>query len=340
MIVNKGFGAAVALMTALIAGHAQAQQTSLIVATLSQEEASLPQKFFIPWAKAVEQASQGTLKLDIRNGYAIASLNNSLDRLNDDVVQVTMIVHSQTAAQFPLIQVSSLPFMSQKAEDAGKALWRLYKSGLLDAEMKDYVPFVFNTFSYNGIHLVKAPKELNDLQSQRIVTTSRLLSDMTKLLGAAPSSASPMDAYPALQRGAYDGVLTAWPSMTTFHLLDVTSYHIDVALGATPYMVAMTRKRYDALPAAARKALDDNSGEAWIHTLASQGVDDEVERAHAVALSKGQTIVTLTPQQLALWESKTKPVVDEAVAALAARPGGAEVLRKYPALLADVQAGR
>ena len=340
MEIHAKFGAVLAFATALIAGHAQAQQTSLIVATLSQEEASLPQKFFIPWAKAVEQASQGTLKMDIRNGYAIANLNNSLDRLNDDVVQVTMVVHSQTAAQFPLIQVSSLPFLSQKAEDAGVALWRLYKTGLLDSEMKNYVPIVFNTFSYNGLHLVKAPKALDDLQGLRVVTTSRLLSDMMKLLGAAPSSASPMDAYPALQRGAYDGVLTAWPSMTTFHLLDVTSYHIDVALGATPYTIALTRTRYAALPAIARKAIDDNSGEKWIHILASQGVDDEVDRAHAVALSKGQTIVELTPTQLAAWEAKTKPVIDEAVAALAARPGGADVLKKYPALLADVQAKR
>jgi TRAP-type C4-dicarboxylate transport system substrate-binding protein len=327
------------LAVTFVAGTAMAQQTNLIVATLTQEEASLPQKFFIPWSKVVEQASQGTLKMDIRNGYSIATLGNSLDRLNDDVVQVTLVVFSTTAAQFPLVQVATLPFVNQKATDAGIALWRLYKDGSLDSEMKNYVPIVFSTFSYNSLHLVKAPKSLDDLAGLRIVTSSRLLSDMTKQLGGAPSSLTPMDAYPALQRGAYDGILTAWPSITSFHIMEVTSYHVDVPLGATPYLIAMTRKRYEALPPAARKAIDDNSGETWSRTLAAEGVDAEVDRAHAVALAQKHTIVPLDPQHVAMWKEKTKTAVADAVAVIASHPGGQAVMDKFPKLLTEIDAG-
>ena len=121
--------------------------------------------------------------------------------------------------------------------------------------------------------------------------------------------------------------------------MEVTSFHIDVPLGATPYMIAMTHKRYDALPAAARKAIDDNSGETWIRTLGAEGVDAEVDRAHAVALSQKHTIVTLDPQQVAVWKEKTKTAVADAVAVIASHPGGQDVMDKFPKLLTEIEAG-
>jgi TRAP-type C4-dicarboxylate transport system substrate-binding protein len=337
MNFNTTWGAVLAFMVVLCAGEANAQQTTLLVATLSQAGGAVPDKFYKPWAQAVEQSSNGTLKMDVRDGYSIATLSNSLDRLNDDVVQVTHMVHPLWAGRFPLTEVAGLPFMTEKAEDAGVALWRLYKTGLLDKELKDFHPIAFGTFGYSGLHLTKAPKTLDDLRGLKIVSASRVQSEMMTLLGAAPASANPMDAFPALQRGTYDGIQTSWSGVTTFHLNDVTTYHVDAALGTTTDMVTMTQKRYEALPAAARKAIDDNSGEKWTRVLNTQGVDNEVAIGQADARSKGQTIVELNPQQVALWKDKTQAVIDDW---LKDRPGGAGVLAKFKELLADVQAGR
>ena len=240
--------------------QSHAQQTSLIVATLTNEDSASVTRFWKPWAQAVETSSNGALKMDVRNGYAIASLNNSLDRLSDDVVQVTGVFHGSWPGRFPLSEVAGLPFMTQKSEEAGLALWRLYKTGLLDSELKDFVPLAMCTYGYSGLHLVKQPDALDDLKGLKIVTASKIQSDMLVLLGASPSSATPMDAYPALQRGTYAGILTSWAGVQAFHLNEVTNYHVDAALGTTTEMVAMTRTRYNALPEAARKALDANSG--------------------------------------------------------------------------------
>ena len=324
-------------ITGLVSNDAIAQQTTLIVATLTNDDSLAVSRFFKPWAEAVERDSQGTLKMDVRNGYAIASLNNSLDRLNEDVVQVTSVFHGSWPGRFPLSEVAGLPFMTRKAEDAGVALWRLYKTGLLDSELKDFVPFVMTTYGFSGLHLVKAPKTLDDLQGLKVVTASKIQSDMLQLLGASPSSATPMDAYTALQHGTYDGIMTSWAGVAAFHLNEVTKYHIDAALGTTTQMIAMTRKRYNALPAAARKALDDNSGEKWSRVLASQSIDDAIAIAQKDARSRGATIVELPPQQTAMWEDKTKPVIDQWVKS---RQNGAVVLAKFRELLAQVQTGK
>jgi TRAP-type transport system periplasmic protein len=329
--------ALVGAIAGLVSNNAIAQQTTLILATLTNEDSISVSRFFKPWAEAVNRDSRGALKMDVRNGYAIASLNNSLDRLNEDVVQVTSIFHGSWPGRFPLSEVAGLPFMTRKAEDAGVALWRLYKTGLLDSELKDFVPFVMTTYGFSGLHLGKAPNTLDDLQGLKIVTASKIQSDMLQLLGASPSSSTPMDAYPALQRGTYGGILTSWAGVAAFHLNEVTKYHVDAALGTTTQMITMTRKRYNALPEAARKALDDSSGEKWTRVLAAQTVDDSIEIAQKEARSRGATIVELSPQQTALWEDKTKPIIDQWVKS---RQNGAVVLDKFRELLAEVQAGK
>ncbi|HLI20007.1 MAG TPA: TRAP transporter substrate-binding protein [Stellaceae bacterium] len=330
--------AAAASFALSLAAGAQAQQTTLIVATLTTEDSLPVQHFFIPWAQAVEKSANGALKMDIRNGYTIASLNNSLDRLNEDVVQVVGVFHGNTPGRFPLSEVAGLPFMTTKAEDSAVALWRLYKTGLLDGELKDFVPLAMCTYGFSGLHLVKKPPTLNDLKGLKIVTATKIQADMLSLLGASPSSATPMDAYTALQRGTYDGIMTSWGGVLAFHINDVTSFHVDAALGTSTEMLAMTKKRYDALPPAARKAIDENSGEAATRWMASQSVDALIPISQAQAREKGGTIVNLTPAQQKLWEDKTKSVID---AWVAARPnGGAAVLTKFREILADVQAGR
>lgn len=335
---NKWLGAAMLGMLAIaLADQAAAQQTTLIVATLTNEDSLPVQRFFKPWAEAVEKSSNGALKIDVRNGYAIASLNNSLDRLNDDVVQITGVFHGSWPGRFPLSEVAGLPFMTTKAEDAGVALWRLYKTGLLDSELKDFVPLAMTTYGFSGLHLGKKPPTLDDLRGLKIVTASKIQSDMLTLLGASPSSATPMDAYTALQRGTYDGILTSWGGVLAFHLNEVTNFHVDAALGTTTEMLAMTRKRYEALPKAARDAIDANSGEATTRLLASQSVDGLIAKSQAQARAKGAAIVNLTPAQTTLWQDKTKAVIDEWVKA---RPNGAVVLAKFRELLAQVQAGK
>jgi len=169
------------------------------------------------------------------------------------------------------------------------------------------------------------------------VTASKIQSDMLTLLGASPSSATPMDAYTALQRGTYDGILTSWAGVLAFHINEVTSFHVDAALGTTTEMLAMTRKRYEGLPEAARKAIDANSGEATTRFLASQSVDGLIPDSQQQVRAKGGTIVSLTPEQTKLWQDKTKGVID---AWVASRPNGAVVLAKFRELLAQVQAGK
>jgi TRAP-type C4-dicarboxylate transport system substrate-binding protein len=80
-------------------------------------------------------------------------------------------------------------------------------------------------------------------------------------LGGLPLAMPIIDIYEAVQRGTADGTTIQWTAFQPFKLAEVTSYHVDVFLGSQPSMVLMAKKNYQALPAQARKLIDDNSGE-------------------------------------------------------------------------------
>ena len=330
--------ASVALSTSLFATAATAEPVKLIVASLSSENSAFTTRFYTPWAARVQDQSQGTLDLDVRSGFAIASLNNSLDRLRNDVIQITNVFPASFRGAFPLFEVGGLPFITQKGEVGGAAMWRLVKSGLLDAELKDVYIIATSTFGYSGIHFAKAPQSLDSLRGLKVATASQIQSEMLSLLGAAPGPMTPMDAYPSLQRGTFDAVMTSWAGVLAYKLDEVSTAHLEAPLGTTAMMVTMMRKRYDALPEAGRKAIDANSGDVWSRFVGRECVDAEIENGRKQALAKGHKLLELSPAQLAAWKERTKPVIDNWTKE---RPNGGEnVLEAFRKYVAEVEAGR
>jgi len=148
----------------------------------------------------------------------------------------------------------------------------------------------------------------------------------------------PQDMYDGLHRGVLDAVLTPWSAFAPFKLHEVTSYHTEVPLGATTSMHFMMKKKYDALPAAAKKALENNGQEAESRRfgayLANQGAE---QRAIGVK-RPNNTIVQLQPDRVAMWKDKvTKVVYAEWTKE---HPGADKIIEAYGKLYAEVKAGR
>jgi TRAP-type transport system periplasmic protein len=96
----------------------------------------------------------------------------------------------------------------------------------------------------------------------RVAVATKNGGEIVTRLGGAPQSIQLIDLYAALQRGGADGVMINWPSFPPFKLNEVTSYHLQAPFGGSATMIFMAKKKWDALPVAARKILAANAGEA------------------------------------------------------------------------------
>lgn len=322
----------------LASSGARAEEINLLFATTGIGTANFNVRFFHPWAERINEQAKGLIHIDVRDGEAIANTVNVYERVQEDVVQIGWVLPAVVAGKYPRTNVTALPFEVDTAEHGSVALWRLYKSGALDAEYDTMHPLFLNNFPPNGIHLAKAPKTLANFNGLKIAPGSKVGGDVVASLGGAPISVLVNDYYSSLQRGMIDGVLVAWTAFQVFKLDEVTTYHIEAGLSGTAGMVFMTKERFDALPAAARKILDDNSGEA-----ASRGYGafwdtvDREGRDAVKALGSKHQIVTVPPEIAEKWRAAVAPITDNWVKAT---PDGAKVLATFRSEMADVKAGR
>ena len=291
-----------------------------------------------PWAERINEQGKGVIHIDVRDGESIANLQNFYSRVQDDVIQIAWGLQSAIGGKFPRTEVGALPFEVAKAETGSVALWRVYKSGLLDAEYDTVQPLYMITFPPSGMHYAKKPKTLDDLKGLKLAVGSKVGADTIERLGGTPLSMVTSDYYTAVQRGMVDAVLVQWTAFQPFKLQDVTFYHVEAKLGGAAGMVFMAKKKYEALPAAARKILDDNSGEAESRVYGKfwDDVDNE-GREMVEALGDKHQIVTLPPATEAKWRAAVEPVIDDWVKRT---PGWRESAGSVSANTAKIKAGQ
>jgi TRAP-type C4-dicarboxylate transport system substrate-binding protein len=332
---TKSAFAATAFLGLVAAAHAD--ETTLIFATTDPGTIELNTRLLHPWAERVNEEGAGVLHIDVRDGGAIANHANYYDRVMDDVVQLAFGQVNFIAGKFPRAGVMNLPFVADNSESASVALWRLYKSGLLDAEFHDIHPILFASLPQGGLHMAKPIPNLDNLTGLKIAAGAKAMTQAIADLGAAPSSLTAPDLYEAIQRRTIDGSVMIWQGLGTFKLDEVTTYHLETQLGASLAMLFMTQKRYDALSPAAKTIIDADAGED-ASRLAGQYYDDTQKSARArVAAEGGHTIVRLTPAQAESWRRRIEPVTNDWVQAT---PDGAKILAAFKQNVAEVKAGK
>jgi TRAP-type transport system periplasmic protein len=325
--------AALALSFAVQA--ASAQETRLLFTSLSPA-GSPNSQFFSSWAQRVNAQSGGTLKIEVRDGTALANFGNSYDRVNSDVVQIGWVQPAFIAGKFPLSEVTNLPFMTDDDVNCSIALWRYYKSPVMAAELQDVVPIWASCLAQSGLHFAKAPRSDTELNGLKMRVAGKVPSQIVERMGGTPVSMTAESIYEALQRGTIDGMVTSWAAFEPYKFQEVAFYHVEVPIGSNPSMFMMSRKKYESLPPAARKALDDNSGETIVREAAKHFAAQAARARAAVAQLPNHKIVTPPPAQLAALQQKLDPIVIDWAKE---RPGADKAVETFRQIYAQVKAG-
>ena len=316
------------------ASSASAELVTLKFATVDSPYALVNIHSHHPWSARVSAAKNDVLRIQVIDGPKGASFDTVYQRVLDDQVQIGWALLPYLSAKLPLTEVAALPLVADLARYASVALYRLWKSGALDSEYQDIVPLKLCTTSLAGLHLREVPRSNEGIAGLKIIEASRIGSDTVTALGATPVSLRLSEYGPALANAAADGVLAGWPIFEPLALHAVTSFHVEVALGGTPCMVFMAKKRYLAMSETARQVLDARSSEHDSKMLGEFWDAQSKEGRYSVGGRKGQRVVTPSPEQLASFKQRVAP----AIAAWVGRTqGGAEILAKYRAILAAVE---
>jgi TRAP-type C4-dicarboxylate transport system substrate-binding protein len=324
------FAAAVLALLAVQTASAQPAKLNLITLSLPT---SLESKLLHAWAREVEARSKNAVEITVSDGHIWGNFGNVVDQVMNNVAQIGWTIQAFFPGKYGLSGVAGLPALGHDQVAGSVALWRLYKTGLLDSEYRDVAPIWLAQSSEMIMHFAKPPKSIDDLRGLKILIAGARETQQAKLLGMAPQSLPAQDMYSALQRGTVDAVMTTWPSFIFWKLAEVTSYELEPHLGSSTQMFFMARKKYEALPASVRGAIDSLSEETardWTATFVK-----EINDAKAALDKTKHTIVQLSPAQQAEWDKKLAlPVIAQWEKA---NSGSEKVLATYKKLYAEAE---
>lgn len=285
------------------------------------------------WIKAVEQSTQGQVKI---MHYAGATLGAFADHYNMVLTRQADIVLSGGHATVLLrYNVSALPFLYKSAEQASYVHWQLMEKYMKNTDLKNVKAlFVISTPPDQLLTNRRLVKSLKDLKGMKLATGQDIGLETLKALGATPTFIPAPDMYTALERGVIDGLATNWEKAFVFKEFQVTKYRTEAFLWSNPMPVFMSLEVWNGLPESVKKAIDEVSGLGYSRKAGAK-FDEAERKARAKieeedAKKKRDKIYTLPKEEMDRWIETAKGVHEKWV-----KDCQAKGIKEAPAILQD-----
>lgn len=341
--MNKRSFLKAGLMAALMANGmpALAQEVTLRMHQFLPPQATVPAQILIPWAEAVGEASGGRIKVEVFSAMALGgSPTQLIDQVADGVVDIAWTLPGYTPGRFPRVEVFELPFMMTNAEATSRAYWDMYESDMADTDFADFHMLGAWVHGPGVIHVKgDAVETVDDMDGLKLRGPTRVINDLLGELGAT-AIGMPVPALPEnLAKGVIDGTVIPWEVTKALKIAELTDSHTEFLGEQTLYTAAfvliMNKDSYDAMPADLQEILGSLSG-AEFSANAGRIMQEADAAGRAIAAERGNTIVTLEGEDLAIWETAAQPVVERWLGEMAEKGiDGQDLLTRARALIAQ-----
>ena len=270
---------------------------------------------FEPWAKSVETASNGSIKVTLYPAQQLGKAADHYDMSRDGIADLTWANPGYQAGRFPLFGAGELPFLMAKPGPASAALDQWYRKYAAQ-EMKD-VKFCLAHLHIGTLHSKKPISEPSQLKGMKIRASNGTAATYMTALGATNVQVSAPESRDALEKGVADAILFPWHSIITFGIDKVAKYHAGMRMYSSDFAWTMNRAFYDKLSAGQKKVIDDHCNNEWAAKIGTAWGDDEDSGQDKLAKTAGHTITPISPQQLEAWKKSAEPVYERWLADVA-----------------------
>ncbi|MDO5603569.1 MAG: TRAP transporter substrate-binding protein DctP [Paracoccus sp. (in: a-proteobacteria)] len=295
-LIRNIVAASMLLATPVMADEVVLKYSSFLPATTVNNAKSAPALI----EKAAE-LSNGTLKIELFPGGSLVSGGEvQLKLVQDGVADIAEIPLPYTPGRVTGLDVFELPDMAETNTDGSLVSVKLIDDGLIGG-MDGLIALGMLQAGPYYIHTRDKVESLADLRGKKLRVSGQTQAQIVSRLGAVPVSNIPATALAEnVSRGLIDGALVDTGNLYNFGVGDLLKYHItNLPLGSFNVLFGMSQKRYDALPADAKAAIDQIRGE-WYTTVLGENMDQQTAEVTARLEAAGDHhFVQLSPEDLA-----------------------------------------
>jgi TRAP-type C4-dicarboxylate transport system substrate-binding protein len=305
---------ALALGAAALLGIAPTSQAQeLRLSTFVPPVHVIYREILTPWAADVAKATNGAVKVTLYPSMQLGGKPPELFRQTvDGVIDLCFTLPGYTSPAFPRVGIIELPGLKEDGLAATNMMWDLLDPYLLPEFEGTKVIALWGAEDAGLMTRgSKAIRSMDDLKGLRMRSPSAAQAKQLQYMGAVPIAAPITEVYPGLERGTMDGAMVPFTTILDFRLGEVAKgFTISGPIfGRSVFLVAMNKKKFDALSPDARAAIDKLSG----RQLSLKATDVYIKRAaQAVESVTGKAdVVTLSPAEQQRITKTLRPIIDE-----------------------------
>lgn len=267
---------------------------------------------FEPWAKSVEAASGGSIKVAMFPAQQLGKANDHYDMARDGIAEITYVNPGYQAGRFPIFAAGELPFLMTQPGPGSAALDAWYRK-YATTEMKD-VKVCFAHLHIGTLHSKQPITDPAQIKGMKIRSANGTVAQMMSSLGATNVQVSAPEARDAIEKGVADAITFPWNSIISFGIDKAVTFHTDMRLYAAVFIWAINKPWYEKLSVNQKKVIDNHCTNEWAARVGADWGAAEDAGQDKLAKTPGHTIVKLTPAQQAAWHKAVEPLAAQWIA--------------------------
>ena len=263
------------------------------------------------WAKDVEKATQGRIKVSMFPGNTLTPPMQAYDNTVKGVVDIAASLLAYAPGRLPLSEVLQLPLGYKNGYQASKLANAYYKK-FKPKEFDDVKVMFLHGAAPGFIMTKKLVKSTDEIKGLRIKANAEN-TDIVKNLGGAPVTMPVSETYDALSRGVIDGCLFPIEALQGFKIGEVVKTVLEnygMSYMTSMYVI-MNKAKWNQFSPADQAAIEKINDE-YNEKIAKRWVELD-NKAKEFATSKGVSFLTIPQKEQAETAEKMKPILENYV---------------------------
>jgi len=254
--------AAGVLAAALTGGAAQAQDKNFVMKITTPTLNAVLDLYARYFGAAIEKDSGGRIKVEVYPASQLGSIPRQIEGTQFGSIQCAIIPPEFFVGIDERFEVLAAPGLVSAAAQGPKI-----------AADPEVLKFYLGLGANKGLHGVavgyaeqslvlakSAIRHLADFQGKKLrIFASEFQSASFKRLGATPVAMSPSDVMTALQQGSLDAAIAGVQLLSGMHFYDAAKYITLTNHAGIFFVVEISRKWYDTLPADLQQIIDNDA---------------------------------------------------------------------------------
>lgn len=264
-----------------------------------------------PWAKSIEEASQGRIRITIYPAQQLGAAADHYDLARDGIADIAYINTGYQPGRFPVVGASDIPFTVSDARAGSRALHEWYLD-YAAAEMPDVYLCALFMHDPGTLHAKRGPLAAPaDVTGMNVRPASATFGRFMNALGAASVQGAASEMRDMLGKGTADATASPWGTLFTFGAQDLVTHHLDMPFYVATLAFVMNRDRIDALAPEDRAVMDGHCTPEWSERIATPWADSDASGRQKIIDLGGHTLYVPTPGQVQEWKDAVQPLVEE-----------------------------